>query len=394
MLYINSNLFYLLISNLSSDVFCIFIVVFIRALLSSRNNSHSRLAFKRLNNVVVAGLVADMLSYAFENQVFFGAVFLNHLSMFASVLITVYAGAVWHMFFDAVFHIEHTDNKRQIIYFIPTIVAFTCLFVNLFTGFLFSYDAQSVYTRGSFALVSFFLQYLMFAVLILRAVFLKLGARTMRHMKLRKSFIWAGALSLLFGMLQILALGKIAFHCFGIASSTFIMFLRFQEERITNDLLTGLSNRGALDAYLEDRIRIYQDGMRGTDSLYLIMMDVNDFKRINDIYGHMEGDKALKTVAATLKKVGSHYDSGLFLARYGGDEFAAVFETNSERRVRELCNEIKNTLKRETEDNKYRLTIGAGFSAFGGRETSLLSLYETADKALYEDKNQMKGGER
>ena len=102
---------------------------------------------------------------------------------------------------------------------------------------------------------------------------------------------------------------------------------------------------------------------------------------------------ALKTVAATLKKVGAAYKSNLFIARFGGDEFAAVFETSSERRVIELCNEIKNTLQTETAEKKYCLTIGTGYSLYGGKAMSLASFYEEADKALYEDKDRMKNGE-
>jgi diguanylate cyclase (GGDEF)-like protein len=124
--------------------------------------------------------------------------------------------------------------------------------------------------------------------------------------------------------------------------------------------------------------------------LYLIMMDINYFKRINDTYGHVEGDKALKLVAHILKTIGGVYKSDLFIARFGGDEFSAVFESESEKRVRQLCSDIKDSLKRDTEDRKYRLTIGAGFALYTGRSMTIDELYERADKALYEDKDRMK----
>ena len=384
---------YLLISNLSSFVFCIFMVIFMRTVLENRNNSHARFIFKRLILVVVACLAADMLTYVFDTRVFFGAGVLHRLSMFLSVLLTVYLGSVWNIFFDVSFHIKGAGKKRITLYMIPVAVAFICLFVNLFTGWLFTFDANNVYARGSFAWVSFFLQYVLVGVLILRAIFFRFTVKTTRYVKLRLSFILVGSLSLLFGLFQILALGKIALHCFGVTASIFIMFLRFQDDQITNDLLTGLNNRYALDAYIEDKAKLYHEGKHGRMQLYLVMMDVNDFKSINDIYGHPEGDMALKTVAATLKKVGAAYKSNLFIARFGGDEFAAVFETSSERRVIELCNEIKNTLQTETAEKKYCLTIGTGYSLYGGKAMSLASFYEEADKALYEDKDRMKNGE-
>lgn len=389
-LYVNLDNFSLLIANLSSFVFCIFMVVFMRSVLETQNNSNARFIFKRLIVVVVACLTADMMTYIFDTRVFFGATFFNHVSMFFSVLLTVYVGSVWHLFFDATFHVDAASKTRKWIYMIPVFTAFICLFVNLFTGWLFYFDSNNVYFRGPFVFVSFFLQYFLLGALIIRAVFFRFNVKTIRYAKLRISFILVGSISLVFGLFQILALGKIALHCFGVTASIFIMFLRFQDDQITNDLLTGLNNRYALDAYIEDKIKIYHDGMHGRNQLYLVMMDVNYFKRINDIYGHLEGDRALKSVALTLKKIGSTYKNNLFIARFGGDEFSAVFESNSEHRVIELCNDIKNTLKRETESEKYHLTIGTGYALYTGKNMSISALYKMADKALYEDKDRMK----
>ena len=191
--------------------------------------------------------------------------------------------------------------------------------------------------------------------------------------------------------MQIITGGAVAFQCLGITGSIFILFTRFQDDQITNDILTGLNNRCALDAYIEDKIKIYADGTHGGASLYLIMMDINYFKRINDNYGHVEGDKAIKLVAHILKTVASPYKTDLFVARFGGDEFAAVFETNSENKVKILCEDIKNALADETKDLRYLLSIGTGYAVYGGKTMSLLSLYDRADKALYEDKDRMKG---
>jgi diguanylate cyclase (GGDEF)-like protein len=120
------------------------------------------------------------------------------------------------------------------------------------------------------------------------------------------------------------------------------------------------------------------------------MMDINYFKRINDTYGHVEGDKALKLVAYILKTIGGAYKSNLFIARFGGDEFAAVFEAASERKVQILCEDIKNTLADETKDFRYLLTMGAGYAVYTGKNMSIEALYDRADKALYEDKHREK----
>lgn len=385
---------YLLASNLLKFVFCIFMVVYMRVAVENQNNSHSRYFFKCLISLVVVNLFADMASYAVDTNDFFAAEILSHLTMAVSVLTTVLIGYFCNRFFDVVFSISDTNGKRKRIYLTPFIAISVLLIFNLSTGILYSIDENNVYSRGDFAIVSFILQYAPFAVLAARAIFHKFPVKTIRYMKLRNGFIWLGILILVFGTLQVIFGGKIALQCLGITASIFIMFSRFQDDQITNDPLTGLNNRYALETYVEDRIKNYADGMHGRRQLYLVMMDVNYFKRINDIHGHVEGDKALKTVAATLKKIGAEYKSELFIARFGGDEFSAVFESESERRVNQLCLDIQENLRAETENSKYLLTVGTGFALYTGKTMAIDELYERADKALYENKEKIKNGEK
>ena len=382
---------YLFVSNIVHFVFCLFLIVYMRVSLDNQNNSLSRFQFKRFIFFNVLALIADLASYLFDGRQFFAAKFLSHVSMFASVVLATYVGYMLNIFFDVVFHITDERKKRKIVYFLPVALVSLFLIVNLFNGCLYSMGEDNVYSRGPLALVSFSLQYVAFAVVAVRAILFRRSVKSIRYIKLRNSFVWVGALFLFFGALQIITGGLVAFQCLGITGSIFILFSRFQDDQITNDILTGLNNRYALDAYIEDKIKTYADGIHGGTSLYLIMMDINYFKRINDNHGHVEGDKAIKLVAHILKTVASPYKTDLFVARFGGDEFAAVFETNSENKVKILCEDIKNALADETKDLRYLLSIGTGYAVYGGKTMSLISLYDRADKALYEDKDRMKG---
>lgn len=361
-----------------------------RVALENQNNSHSRYVFKKFMITVILYLVADMFSYVVDARQFFASKFLNHFSMFASISLTTYIGYLWNRFFDVVFNIGSNKKLRTCLYLTPFAISVVLLIVNIPTGMFYSIDSQNVYARGPLAMVNFLLQYLPFAVLVVRVIFHRFPVKTIRYIKLRNGFIWLGLLTLIFGMFQVLADGKIALQCLGMTASIFIMFSRFQDDQITNDVLTGLNNRHALETYVADKIRDYADGTHGKRRLYLVMMDINYFKRINDIYGHIEGDKALKTVAATLKKVGASYKSELFIARFGGDEFSAVFESESEKRVRQLCLDIKECLDSDTEELKYRISLGVGFALYEGKSMTIDELYGRADKALYDDKSKMK----
>ena len=384
---------YLLVSNLLHFVFCIFMVAYARIALDNQNNSVPRMEFKRFLIVVLTQLGFDMLSYVFDMQSFFGARLGNHVAMFFSVLLTAFVGALCNRFFDTMFRIHTNGVQRFVIYILPTVAMAMVLIVNLFNGWIYTIGEDNCYARGPFYFLSFFLQNISFVVIIIRAALFKFEVKTIRYRKMRDSIVRLGALTLAFGVLQAASAGKVAIQCFGITAGVFIMFFRFQDDQITNDLLTGMNNRYALDTYVADKIKAYADGTKGQRSLYFIMMDVNDFKRINDIYGHPEGDKALKQVALTLKKVGTKYKNGLFISRFGGDEFSAVYESSSEHQVKLLCEEIKERLKADTEEFSYRLTISVGYALYSGKEMSMDRLYSLADESLYEDKRGSKGGE-
>lgn len=79
--------------------------------------------------------------------------------------------------------------------------------------------------------------------------------------------------------------------------------------------------------YLSQKFKSFNSD-DSTKNLYLMMLDVDDFKKINDIFGHLEGDFALKLVADSLKKVAA--DTSCFISRLGGDEFVVVCEKEND----------------------------------------------------------------
>ena len=377
-------------ANVFSGFFCVCLVLYMRFALNNRNNYRLRFFFKRFLELAVVALVADTLSYAFDRHVFTGAREINYIATSLSIIFTAFVGSLWNRFFDIVLHVKAKKTLRNVIFATPVIISFALVIANFYNGWFFVIGEDNVYTRGEYAYISFLIQYFGYFAVAVRAIFHRFKVRTLRYVKMRNSFIMAGCAMLLFGAFQIIGGGSVAMQCCGITAGMFVMFVRFQDDQITNDILTGLNNRYALDTYLEDKMRVYRDGAHSGKRLYLILMDINSFKEINDEHGHIEGDKALKTVAATLKAVGMRCRSSLFLARYGGDEFAAVLETHSEKRPIKLCQDIKDMLATEAEGLDYVLTMGVGYAAYTGTSMSFESFYSLADAALYEDKDRMK----
>ena len=299
-------------ANIFSGFFCIALVVYMRFALNNRNNYRLRFFFKRFLEIAIAALVADTLSYGFDRHLFAGARELNYIATSASIVLTCVVGFVWNKFFDIVLHVKGKKMLRTVIFATPIFLSLALVVANVYNGWFFVIGEDNVYTRGSLAFVYFIMQYFGFFAVAVRAIFHRFKVRTLRYVKLRNSFIWAGSAMLLFSAFQIVGGGSVALQCCGITAGMFVMYSRFQDDQITNDILTGLNNRYALDTYLEDKMRSYHTGTHSGKRLYLMLMDVNSFKEINDEHGHIEGDKALKTVAATLKAIGMRYRSSLF----------------------------------------------------------------------------------
>lgn len=148
------------------------------------------------------------------------------------------------------------------------------------------------------------------------------------------------------------------------------------------DELTGLYNRRGFLALAERQVKLAR---RSGRSLLLFFIDVDGLKEINDVYGHGEGDAALKCTAEALET--TFRDSDV-IARFGGDEFAVLAieaSGQSEATIRERLTEFLNSAKRQ--DSDYRFSVSLGTARFDPwNQTSVRDLIAEADRAMYEQK--------
>jgi diguanylate cyclase (GGDEF)-like protein len=154
-------------------------------------------------------------------------------------------------------------------------------------------------------------------------------------------------------------------------------------QAVRNDPLTGLPLRYGI----ENEYRLYQnDAQRNHTLLYVVLIDVDHFKQINDTYGHPVGDRVLQQLAETLK---STLRSGEPLYRYGGEEFLWLLKckTPEEAKVsaRRVLATVGTTPVAIADDEMLRLTITLGLAQAGDNE-DLSSVIQRADLALYEGK--------
>lgn len=186
------------------------------------------------------------------------------------------------------------------------------------------------------------------------------------------------------GLLQIVALSDTPVFCFACAILMIAFYINAMETRISTDPLTGLNNRGQLRHYTSQRSNLHREGRL----TFIIMFDINDFKDINDTFGHAEGDHALLIFANALRSAIRNRNMPMFLARYGGDEFILIIHPTDAGETDALVAEIRARLEAAcvAANAPYLLSIGAGFSQLSGDEDTFQACMQRADQNLYRDK--------
>ncbi len=164
--------------------------------------------------------------------------------------------------------------------------------------------------------------------------------------------------------------------------SVFILYDLDMKKDNNIDFLTSVYNRSYITKEIESRLR------NGASKSYALgIVDLNNFKNINDRYGHLAGDKVLKSFT---NEIANAVGDALF-GRYGGDEFIIFIENPSTDELTEIARKILSISYKPSENKRDNVTACLGFSETKGDVLSFDYLFETADVALYKAK---KSGKR
>ena len=150
------------------------------------------------------------------------------------------------------------------------------------------------------------------------------------------------------------------------------------ERMASTDALTGVANRRSFEAAAEAEL---ERSKRDRTPLALILFDIDNFKRLNDTYGHREGDAVLRMVAGVLAEHRRPYDT---VARYGGEEFAIVLPNCTMTLAAEIGDRLR--LAVASLPHEAGVTVSAGVAASPAHGHDVDALVRAADAALYESK--------
>ena len=289
----------------------------------------------------------------------------------------------WFQYAELKLHSPLWQSKVfRCLYPVPMCIIVLLSLSSPFTGWLFYYSAAGNYVHGPLYDIQLVLDifYLAFA-----SVHAAVASKRIKNAAKKKEYFMliaflfcpfiAGVIDAIIPDLPILEMAMLF--------AIFIVFANLQESQIYSDALTGLNNRRLADEWLLNRL----PSVSALRPLYFFITDINSFKHINDTYGHLEGDNAIKTVAETFQDIGRLYHS--FIARWGGDEFIIIAEAQHIPDPESFMQTIRNMIAEKSQERAlpYALTLSIGYTKCTTADEHPASLIGRADDMLYRDKN-------
>jgi diguanylate cyclase len=190
------------------------------------------------------------------------------------------------------------------------------------------------------------------------------------------------SLTLIYWVISYLS-GYVGFYTIDFIRSSQLLFNKFRTESMI-DGLTGLNNVRKFDEIFN---RLITDLKTNNQGLSLLYIDIDFFKRVNDTYGHSEGDLVLKELGLILQKCTRAFD---VVSRNGGEEFTVLLLDCHINRAVEIAERIRQTVEENVfvlnSGVKIKLTISIGVASYKDSTIDPALLIDDADKALYEAK--------
>lgn len=276
------------------------------------------------------------------------------------------------------------QEKREykFILYIPLILSIFFLIINFFQKTLFTISIDNLYSPGKYIylynLINVVYVLIIITYLISHYFYNKNSKNEIKSLILFTLLpvVSAGIQNYNYGII----LGQVGFTL-----AELLVYFDNQKKDANYDELTGVYNRRAFNKRAN---KIYYSNK----SMFLMLMDVDDFKIINDKYGHLEGDKALIQIAYILNSAINNNHKNYSLARYGGDEFVIVGNIQNKDEVAQLINQIEEEEKKYNKEtnNKYNIELSIGYAIQNDNHTSVEDLIKEADNLMYAKKRKRK----
>ncbi len=265
-------------------------------------------------------------------------------------------------------------KRRTIIYACPVIIMWILTLTNYWTGFMFRISEDNVYSRGPG---------MYYTVIIALLILIIYSISMIQHMhsiegRLLGVLLSFSIMPITGSILQAFIYGIPAMWSMFTLLSLFI-FIFVEREDMMRDTLTNLVTRGQFEQRLKKKLK-------KDKPFTLLMVDMDKFKRINDTYGHEEGDKVLIIVASILEHSIKHIDMA---SRYGGDEFMLLLESSNRSADQHVMERINKALDDFNTKNikPYEIQLSMGSFFIGEpKKAHYLEVLAEVDENMYRTK--------
>jgi diguanylate cyclase (GGDEF)-like protein len=170
----------------------------------------------------------------------------------------------------------------------------------------------------------------------------------------------------------------LSWHC--VTLTLFLLYILLLEFKGGFDTITEIYNRAAFEKAVKQ--------LRDKKMFSIIIMDINNFKEINDTYGHDYGDTVLREVAEVIR---DSFDDNCNWYRIGGDEFCVIRRDANQEKLEQQLKSMTNNLTKTRQNDSYLPTVSYGYSLFkGDKPLDFQKIFKEADDQMYNYKDVQK----
>ena len=366
-----------------NNIFALFLlsILLIVVIVKKDIYDYSRKLFYRMIIINMILLVVEVFAWAFDGITTTEAVITNYVFNILLILFEPIMASMWLSYVDYKINGSIERLKKRMFYLHASVFSGILLIINIFTPVAFTIDDNNVYHRGSLLWLSLVF---VFGLVLYTIVLAIQNRKTISDRMI--FFIAAFALlPVLVSFIQLFVYGLIltwAVVALGVVFAYYLLEIAGNSV----DYLTGLSSRRKIEEIITGCIE-------NKEVFTVIMIDLENFKTINDKYGHKKGDETLIHFSKVLLKI---FGKSNFVSRIGGDEFLIVLRdsrTQGNEYFRELL--LNEVTAYGTFDLLKQIGYSIGIKEFAtDSNLTIDTILDDVDKLMYEDKSKNKNLKR
>lgn len=350
----------------------------------------SQKAFRILIWVDIVTIVCDLVQVLYDGTMFQYSSAIENITIFLYYVLHCSIASIFGLYVDYELYPDTERFKKRFPFYCMPIVVNTILSVSSFwNGCYFIINENNSYERGSLfyfpILISFgYMMHILYMLIKYKKDKMIIDDNMQRELYARL-FIFP-VISCVGALLQILMPGT-AWIFPTTTLAVLINYTTVQNGYMARDHLTGLYNRGQLETFMNYQLK----NMKKGNYFFLILIDMDKFKEINDTYGHVVGDDALINAAKLLR--GNCKRKSDYVARLGGDEFVIIGQCEAIATVDTIIARMHSVIDRfnNTSKKPYKIQFSAGYTIYDGSGHATLDmLISDADRKMYNIKNAKK----